>query len=397
MGFGYLDADGTVHVTDSAKQGGIVAIYYFGTLIGCFIGGYLGDRIGRINSIGVGSVWAMIGAMLQATAQNAKWMSFARILNGVGTGILNTIVPVWSAETAETKSRGQFIALEFTLNIFGVAAAYWLEYALSSVGAGFSPIRWRVPIAFQIIPLFALSVIIWAFPESPRWLAMDGQDEEALYILQRLRRTDTSEAEDEFHDIVSTVELQRKNSTKISYFEWIGIAGVTVYAPTMFANAGFSTGTSELLSGLNNIFYTLSTIVNVFTIDRIGRRWALYWGAVGQAITMFLAGAFSRYHELNPADACYGGLAATSIFVYTSILAGRLTLYLFALVNILTIPVVWALYPETNQRTLEKIDLLFASNSPWVWDAEKEFERLKSQNPEILHNAQDAPHDAPTV
>ncbi|KAK9347045.1 hypothetical protein V1522DRAFT_402902 [Lipomyces starkeyi] len=473
MGFGYVDADGTVHVTDSAKQGGIVAIYYFGTLIGCFIGGYLGDRIGRINSIGVGSVWAMIGAMLQATAQNAKWMSFARILNGVGTGILNTIVPVWSAETAETKSRGQFIALEFTLNIFGVAAAYWLEYALSSVGAGFSPIRWRVPIAFQIIPLFALSVIIWAFPESPRWLAMDGQDEEALYILQRLRGTDTSEAEDEFYDIVSTVELQRKNSTKVSYFrmffgigsgnlhlgrrvqlviwlmiiqEWIGSAGVTVYAPTMFAKAGFSTGTSELLSGLNNIFYTLSTIVNAFTIDRIGRRWTLYWGAVGQAITMFLAGAFSRYHELNPADAGYGGLAATSIFVYTSIfgatwlvvpflypteifplevrargnafgvfgwsigngwltllcpvmfdLYGYKTLYLFALVNILTIPVVWALYPETNQRTLEEIDLLFASNSPWVWDAEKEFERLKSQNPEILHNAQDVPHGAPTV
>ncbi|KAK9323091.1 general substrate transporter [Lipomyces orientalis] len=473
MQYGYVDPDGTVHVTDSAKQGGIVAIYYFGTLLGCFLGGYLGDRLGRINSIGVGAVWAMIGTLLQSSAQNAQWMSYSRIVSGVGTGILNTVVPVWSAETAETKSRGQFIALEFTLNIFGVAAAYWLEYSLSAIGGGFSPIRWRVPVAFQAVPLFALCAIIWAFPESPRWLVMNGRNEEALYILQRLRGTDTSEAEDEYKDIVSNVQLVHQNSDKISYFrmffgigsgnlhigrrvqlvvwlqilqEWIGIAGVTVYAPTMFADAGFSAGSAELLSGLNNICYMLSTLVNAFTVDRIGRRRTLFWGAIGQAITMFLAGAFSKFHEEHPSEAGYGGLAATSIFVYTSIfgatwlvvpflypteifplevrtrgnafavfgwsigngwltllcpvmfdLYGYKTLYVFAAINVLTIPIVWALYPETSQRTLEEIDLLFASNSPWVWDAEKEFERLKAGHPEVLHNAQDGPHDPPTV
>ena len=53
--------------------------------------------------------------------------SLARLINGVGTGVLNAIVPVWATETAEHTSRGQFIAIEFTLNIFGVVAAYWLE------------------------------------------------------------------------------------------------------------------------------------------------------------------------------------------------------------------------------------------------------------------------------
>lgn len=47
-------------------------------------------------------------------------MIMARIINGVGTGHLNAIVPVWSAETSGHMSRGFFIALEFTLNIFGV-------------------------------------------------------------------------------------------------------------------------------------------------------------------------------------------------------------------------------------------------------------------------------------
>jgi hypothetical protein len=57
-----------------------------------------------------------------------KLISFiARLINGFGTGILNAIVPVWATESAQHTSRGQFIAIEFTLNIFGVVVAYWLE------------------------------------------------------------------------------------------------------------------------------------------------------------------------------------------------------------------------------------------------------------------------------
>lgn len=51
----------------------------------------------------------------------------ARIFNGIGTGILNAITPVWATETASHTSRGSFVAMEFTLNIFGVVVAYWLE------------------------------------------------------------------------------------------------------------------------------------------------------------------------------------------------------------------------------------------------------------------------------
>ena len=64
------------------------------------------------------------------------------------------------------------------------------------------------------------------------------------------------------------------------------------------------------------------------------------------------------------------------------------TFYVFGAVNILTIPIVWALYPESNQRTLEEMDLLFASNSWWNWDAEKNFARLKEENPELVMTAQ---------
>lgn len=71
--------------------------------------------------------------MPQRKARSASILTVcaARFINGIGTGILNAIVPVWATETAEHTSRGQFIAIEFTLNIFGVVLAYWLELYVS--------------------------------------------------------------------------------------------------------------------------------------------------------------------------------------------------------------------------------------------------------------------------
>lgn len=63
------------------------------------------------------------------------------------------------------------------------------------------------------------------------------------------------------------------------------------------------------------------------------------------------------------------------------------TLYIFGGVNFFCIAMVWALYPESNQRTLEEMDLVFASDSPWVWEAEKNFAKLKAENPELLRAA----------
>ncbi|KAM0425850.1 hypothetical protein ACHAPT_008788 [Fusarium lateritium] len=470
MGFGYVDEDtGDPIVTDSLLQGGIVSVYYLGTLFGCLGGGWVGDKIGRIKTIALGSVWAILGASLQCSAQNANWMICSRAVNGIGTGILNAIVPVWATETAEHTSRGQFIAIEFTLNIFGVVVAYWLEFGLSFIDGGASPIRWRFPIAFQIIPLLFLFGLVWFFPESPRWLVKVGRDDEAQYILRRLRGSDeidSARAQAEYQDIKNIVQLESKESVKNSYIhmlfgigsgelhtgrrvqlviwlqiiqEWVGIAGVTVYAPTIFRIAGFSAEKSQWISGLNNIFYMFATLICVFTLDRIGRRWTLYWGAVGQGIAMFLAAAFSklgqdasRNGDMDKANS-YGAAAASFVFIFTSVFGatwltvpwlypaeifplqvrakgnawgvfgwsigngwltllcpvmfsniGENTLHIFGACNLLAIPMVWALYPESNQRTLEEMDLLFAADTPWVWDAEKKFAELKAEKPELV-------------
>ena len=71
---------------------------------------------------------------------------------------------------------------------------------------------------------------------------------------------------------------------------------------------------------------------------------------------------------------------------------GENTLHIFGAVNFLTIPMVWALYPETANRTLEEMDLLFASPSPWVWDEEEHFARLKAERAELEHVHRTASH-----
>ena len=48
---------------------------------------------------------------------------------------------------------------------------------------------------------------------------------------------------------------------------------------------------------------------------------------------------------------------------------------------------VWVLWPETNQRTLEGMNLVFASDSIWSWEAEREFKVLMEQNPQLVQAA----------
>ena len=150
--------------------------------------------------------------------------------------------------------------------------------------------------------MLVLFSAVWFFPESPRWLVKVGREEEARYILTRLRGStgeDAIRAEAEFRDIQSIVELEKTVAHGNSYIsmlfgyksgdlhigrrvqlavwlqimqEWVGIAGVTVCkfllgrfgkvlsdkfadAPTIFSIAGFDSIKSQWISGLNNVFY----------------------------------------------------------------------------------------------------------------------------------------------
>lgn len=63
--------------------------------------------------------------------------------------------------------------------------------------------------------------------------------------------------------------------------------------------------------------------------------------------------------------------------------------YIHAVFNLLAIGIVYCFYPETACRTLEEIDLLFASKTPFVWETEKRFKELKLEHSELVRRAGD--------
>ena len=114
-------ATGTI--TKASKQGGLVAIYYLGTLVGALMGGALSDKIGRNKAIIFGGFWGLLGSSLQVAAQNSNWMLCARILAGIGTGIISAVIPVWSSELVSHDARGAVIAFEMVVNYIGISSA----------------------------------------------------------------------------------------------------------------------------------------------------------------------------------------------------------------------------------------------------------------------------------
>lgn len=119
---------------NTAAEGGIVAVYYDGTMIGALMAGALVDRCGRVKAIAFGCLWVVLGAALQTSAYNITWMCFGRVLGeslvaygtravnltgfylaGIGVGAIDCVIPVWSAEVSSHSARGAFLALEFVM------------------------------------------------------------------------------------------------------------------------------------------------------------------------------------------------------------------------------------------------------------------------------------------
>ena len=82
MDFDHKDPDtGAPVITNTILQGGIVAVYYLGTLVGALGGGKFSDQYGKIKSIALGAAWAVLGASLQAFASAHNHFSTSSVFN----------------------------------------------------------------------------------------------------------------------------------------------------------------------------------------------------------------------------------------------------------------------------------------------------------------------------
>lgn len=60
------------------------------------------------------------------------------------------------------------------------SSAAWTTFGTFKIGNTWS---WRIPSALQGLPSVAQVLLIWFCPESPRWLASKGKEDQALKVL----------------------------------------------------------------------------------------------------------------------------------------------------------------------------------------------------------------------
>lgn len=62
----------------------------------------------------------------------------------------------------------------------GICVAYWFDFGMSFTSGS---IAWRLPIAFQATFAIVVFFLVFALPESPRWLWARGRQDEAIAVL----------------------------------------------------------------------------------------------------------------------------------------------------------------------------------------------------------------------
>lgn len=331
---------------NATLQGFTVAVYEIGCAIGALSVIVGGDLFGRRVTVMLGESIIIIGAILQASSFSLAQLIVGRIVTGVGNGMAVAVLPTWNGECARGTNRGRAVLWQLNINIFGIALAYWVDYALNrsslTVNTDWS---WRLPLALQV--LFAALTILFSFflPDSPRALLKQGHIEQARDVVDMLSTVEDSLVRSEQTDlIVSHIQtnLEEEAESNASwrniftqgrprFFQRLvlammalgmlqisGINLITYYAPVIFQNTlNMSRNTSLLVSGFNGLEYWLATFIPIPLIDRIGRRPLMLFAAIGQACSMaVLAGCISA-----PDNKIAGYVAAAFLFIFNTFFA----------------------------------------------------------------------------
>jgi len=392
-----------------AALGATVSAALVGTVLGAMFGGIPGDRYGRRNSLRITAVLYVLSALGCAFAFGWYSFLFARFMGGLAIGASSVLGPMYIAEIAPAKQRGRLVGF-FQFNIvFGILLAYLSNYLIGTMGFGDAEWRWKLGIAAAPAVLFL--VLLFAIPESPRWLAKRGRVQEAEDVL---RSTGDPNYREDLRQILSSIDenaiaahepfFSRKYglpiflAVSIGMFNQLsGINAILYYLPDIFAKAGFSKVSADLQSvaiGATNLIFTMIAMTQ---IDRIGRKTLLLIGAVGTAVALagvaviFFAGthqellvwclvgfiaffAFSQgaviwvyLSEVFPTRVRAKGQSLGSfthwimnatisgVFPVFAARSGGVPFVFFAAMMVVQFFVVLAVYPETKGYTLEEM------------------------------------------
>ncbi|KAJ3478129.1 hypothetical protein NLI96_g9978 [Meripilus lineatus] len=281
---------------------------------------YLCDHLGRRMSLRIGGIIYFIAAFVQMFSKGLPGFIFARLIQGVGGGILSVTVPILQSEIAPEHSRGLFICIEHLCMNAGHALSAWVGYGFFFMLP--SDLSWRGPYIVQAVLSFILVLWTYVLPETPRWLIKNGFEEEGLGTLADLHGTgDVNDPtiRGSYGEISAAIEYEARlgQATWSQLFtqyprriivgaicqffaQFNGINAILYLMPINLFRAGGSIKTSLLYVGIAAVVNCLGTVSAMFLIDRWGRRPFLIFGSIALAACLATAGGVQIGAERLP-------------------------------------------------------------------------------------------------
>ena len=310
---------------DEIQVGWFVGCALIGSIIGVLMAGKLSDRWGRKVTMLVAAVFFSVSGIACALVGSLEQLVVARILGGIGIGVVSIVSPLYISEVSIAQYRGRLVSLYQLAVTIGFLGAYLTNFQLlhfsqsgAVLNAGWMNLVfvsevWRGMLGFCSLPAILFFCIIFFIPESPRWLILKGRDERAVRIFRTIYLSEV-DVDTQLQDTKSVVQSETKSDWKFllqpGIFkavligaaiailgQFMGVNAVLYYGPTIFEEAGLSGGDalfSQVLVGIVNV---VTTIIAVFIIDKVGRKKLVYYGVSGMVLSLLLIGFYFHFSE----------------------------------------------------------------------------------------------------
>lgn len=277
------------------------------------LAGPLSDRIGRRPALQIAALLFLMSAIASAVAPDFLTLVVARMLGGLGVGAALIIAPMYIAEMSPAAIRGRMVSFNQLNIVIGITVAFFSNYLILTLGQSddmwaaslrLGEWTWRWMLGVEALPAVLYLFALLFVPESPRWLAMQGRDDEARAILVYV--SGAAQASIDLQAIKDSLEAEKslgRVSIKALFHPSLkrvltigisigilqqitGINSVFFYSPMIFEQSGIGTNAAfiqAVLVGLVNLVFTIAAMA---LIDRLGRRPLLGIGMAGVAICM---------------------------------------------------------------------------------------------------------------
>ena len=416
---------------DALQQGWYVGCALVGSIVGVLFAGILSDKLGRKLTMVISAVLFSTSALGCALSADFAQLVVYRIIGGVGIGVVSIVSPLYISELAVAQYRGRLVSLYQLAVTVGFLGAYLVNYQLLAWAESGTQLSvdwlnkifitevWRGMLGMETLPAILFFIIIFFIPESPRWLIVRGKELNAVNILEKIYNSIT-EAKSQLNETKSVLTSETKSEwsllMKPGIFkaviigvciailgQFMGVNAVLYYGPSIFENAGLSGGDSLFYQVLVGLVNTLTTVLALVIIDKVGRKKLVYYGVSGMVVSLILIGLYFLFGDSLGVSSlfllvfflfyvfCCAVSICAVVFVLLSemyptkvrglamsiagfalwigtYLIGQLTpwmlqnltpagtFFLFALMCVPYMLIVWKLVPETTGKSLEEIE-----------------------------------------